>query len=80
MARALLAGADVAAPVTGWPPVVAGVLVAGAVAGGEAVLADEPDLLSSFGSWKASAPANTTSSPTRTSFLRRSARLRAATR
>ena len=79
MALSRFAGADVAALVIGWPPVVAAAPVAGVVAGGAAVLDAEPELFSSFGSWMASSPAIRTSSPTRRSFLRRSA-LRAATR
>jgi hypothetical protein len=80
MALAPFAGADVAAPVTDVPLVGAGVLVAGVVTDGEAVLEDELELCISFGSWKASTPANKATSPTRRSFLRRSAALRAATR
>ena len=77
MALAPFAVADVAAPVA---EVLAGVLVAGVVTAGEAVLDDEPELCISFGSWKASTPANRANRPTRRSFLRRSAALRAATR
>ena len=82
MARAPFAGADVAAPVADVPPVpvAAGAPVAGVVTEGEVVLDDEPELCSSFGSWKASTPANKANNPTRRSFLRRSAALRAATR
>ena len=86
MARARSAGADVGALATGWPPVAAAgssrvVTAASALDGGRAqrLLDDESELFSSFGSWKASSTANSTSSPTRRSFLRRSA-LRAATR
>jgi hypothetical protein len=80
MASKRFAGADVAVTVGAWSAVAAGVLVAGVVTDGEAVLDDEPELFSSFGNWKTSTAANKASSPTRMSFLRRSAALRAATR
>ena len=72
--------ADVAAPAADAPPVAAGVLVAGVVTDGEPALDDEPELCISFGSWKASTPANTANRPTRRIFLRRSAAVRAASR
>lgn len=80
MAARPFAGADVAAPAADPPPVAVGVLLAGVVTDGEAVLDDEPELFSTFGSWKASTPANKANSPMSRSFLRRSAALRAATR